>query len=287
MHPKALLDECTALMEAVFRFDHPADAVVARYFREHKSLGPRERATLSDTVFAALRERLKFEWLARSGSGSKWRRLAILGFPGDRDFLKSALSEPEKVWLDATAKVREDEWLAPHRHNLPDWLADALRAQVGDQFDALAASLLQPAPLDLRVNALKTKREAALAALKAAGVTAEPTFLSISCRLDELDVEIVALGSVTPRTPKLRDRLGQATDLATDANVSCAAGDRKTARKALKGAFNKLGRLRKLVKASKTIPTQAELLATAGALRVDVRALRATLACPVPATLEP
>jgi 16S rRNA (cytosine967-C5)-methyltransferase len=175
MHPKALLDECTTLMEAVFRFDHPADAVVARYFREHKSFGPRERATLSDTVFAALRERLKFEWLARSGSGSKWRRLAILGFPGDRDFLKSALSEPEKVWLDATAKVREDEWLAPHRHNLPDWLADALRAQVGDQFDALAASLLQPAPLDLRVNALKTKREAALAALKAAAVTAEPT----------------------------------------------------------------------------------------------------------------
>ncbi len=175
MHPKALLDECTALMEAVFRFDHPADAVVARYFREHKSLGPRERATLSDTVFAALRERLKFEWLARSGSGSKWRRLAILGFPGDRDFLKSALSEPEKVWLDAIAKVREDEWLAPHRHNLPDWLAEALRAQVGNQFDALAASLLQPAPLDLRVNALKTKREAALDALKAAGLTVEPT----------------------------------------------------------------------------------------------------------------
>lgn len=175
MHPKALLDESASLMEAVFRFDHPADAVVARYFREHKSLGPRERATLSDTVFAALRERLKFEWLARSGSGSKWRRLAILGFPGDRDFLKSALSEPEKQWLDACAKVREDEWLAPHRHNLPDWLAEALRAQVGDEFDALAASLLQPAPLDLRVNALKTRREAALEALKAAGLAAEPT----------------------------------------------------------------------------------------------------------------
>ncbi len=175
MHPKALLDECTSLIEAVFRFDHPADAVVARYFREHKSLGPRERATLSDTVYATLRERLKFEWLARSGSGSKWRRLAILGFPGDRDFLKSALSEPEKVWLDTTAKVRDDEWLAPHRHNLPEWLADALRAQVGSEFDALAASLLQPAPLDLRVNLLKTKRDAALAALKQAGLTAEPT----------------------------------------------------------------------------------------------------------------
>jgi len=175
MHPKALLDECAALVEAVFRFDHPADAVVARHFRENKSLGPRERGTLSDTVYATLRERLKFEWLARSGSGSKWRRLAILGFSGDRDFLKSALSEPEKVWLDACAKVREDEWLAPHRHNLPEWLADALRKQVGDEFDALAASLLQPAPLDLRINSLKTKRDEALAALRAAGLKATAT----------------------------------------------------------------------------------------------------------------
>jgi len=92
MHPKALLDESASLIEQVFRFEHPADAVVARHFRENRSLGPRERSTLSDTVYAILRERLKFEWLARSGSGSKWRRLAILGFPGDRDFLKSALT---------------------------------------------------------------------------------------------------------------------------------------------------------------------------------------------------
>jgi 16S rRNA (cytosine967-C5)-methyltransferase len=175
MHPKALLQESASLMEKVFRFEHPADAVVARHFRENKSLGPRERATLSDTVFAVLRERLKFEWLARSGSGSKWRRLAILGFPGDRDFLKSALIEPEKAWLDACDQVGDAELMAPHRHNLPEWLAIALREQVGDAFDALADSLLQPAPLDLRVNLLKKKRDAVLADIRAAGFTAEPT----------------------------------------------------------------------------------------------------------------
>ena len=175
MHPKALLDECSALMEQVFKFDHPADAVIARYFREHKSLGPRERATLSDTVYAALRERLKFEWLARSGSGSKWRRLAILGFPGDRDFLKSALSEPEKVWLDHCLHVKPDELMAPHRHNLPEWLATALREQVGEGFDALVASLNGHAPLDLRVNTLKAKRDAVLTELRGAGLAAEPT----------------------------------------------------------------------------------------------------------------
>ncbi len=175
MHPKALLDESASLIEKVFKFDHPADAVVARHFRENKSLGPRERATLSDTVFAVLRERLRYESLARSGSGSKWRRLAILGFPGDRDFLKSALSEPEKVWLDACARVADADLMAPHRHNLPEWLASALREQVGDAFDALAASLLQPAPLDLRVNILKKKRDAVLSEIRAAGLVAEPT----------------------------------------------------------------------------------------------------------------
>ncbi len=175
MHPKALLDECSNLIEQVFKFDHPADAVVARFFRENRSLGPRERATLSDTVYATLRERLKFEWLARSGTGSKWRRLAILGFPGDRDFLKSALTDVEKAWWDNCLKVTDADLMAPHRHNLPDWLATTLREQVGDEFDALVASLNQPAPLDLRVNLLKKKREAALTELLAAGLKCEPT----------------------------------------------------------------------------------------------------------------
>jgi 16S rRNA (cytosine967-C5)-methyltransferase len=175
MHPKALLDECSNLIEQVFKFDHPADAVVARFFRENRSLGPRERATLTDTVYATLRERLKFEWLARSGSGSKWRRLAILGFPGDRDFLKSALTDVEKTWWDHCLKVTDDELMAPHRHNLPEWLATALRDQVGGQFDALVASLNQPAPLDLRVNVLKKKREVVLAELREAGLKCEAT----------------------------------------------------------------------------------------------------------------
>ena len=175
MHPKALLDECANLIELVYKFEHPADAVVSRYFREHRSLGPRERATLSDTVYATLRERLKFEWLARSGSGSKWRRLAVLGFPGDRDFLKSALTDVEKNWLDHCDAVKDADLMAPHRHNLPEWLATALREQVGTEFDALVASLNQPAPLDLRVNVLKKKREVVLAELRQAGLACEPT----------------------------------------------------------------------------------------------------------------
>ena len=175
MHPKALLDSCAELVKLCLTFEHPADAVVSRYFREHRSLGPRERATLAETAFAVLRRKLLLEQLARSGSGPKERRLAILGFHGPRDFLKSALTDQEKAWLDACDKVRPDELMAPHRHNLPDWLARALQAQLGEDFQALADNLQLPAPLDLRVNTQLAKRAEVQKELARAGILAEAT----------------------------------------------------------------------------------------------------------------
>lgn len=186
MHPKALLDACAELVLLTLRFDHPADAVVSRYFRDNRSLGPRERATLAETTYAVLRRKLLYEHLARSGSGPKERRLAILGFHGPRDFLKSALSEQEKKWLDECDAVRPDELMDRHRHNLPEWLVQPLKEQVGEGFDALAQSLLEPAPLDLRVNALTDKRADVRKELSLAGVQAAPTpYSPWGLRLDD------------------------------------------------------------------------------------------------------
>ena len=175
MHPKALLDACAELVGLVLRFEHPADAAVSRYFREHRSLGPRERATLAETVYTVLRRKLLFDHFAPSGSGPRERRMAILGFHGPRDFLKSALSEQEKQWLDACEAVRPDDLLERHRHNLPEWLVAPLKEQLGDEFWQLVAALDQPAPLDLRVNTLADKREDVRRELELAGIRARPT----------------------------------------------------------------------------------------------------------------
>jgi 16S rRNA (cytosine967-C5)-methyltransferase len=175
MHPKALLDACAELVRLTLQFEHPADAVVSRYFRDHRSLGPRERATLAETAYTVLRKKLLFEQLARSGSGPRERRLAILGFHGPRDFLKSALSDAEKVWLDQCDAVPAADLLEPHRHNLPEWLVQPLKRQVGDGFWTLAESLAQPAPLDLRVNDLNAKRADVQKELAKAGIPAVPT----------------------------------------------------------------------------------------------------------------
>ena len=63
MHPKALLDACAELVRLTLTFEHPADAVVSRYFREHRSLGPRERATLAETAYTVLRKKPLLEQL--------------------------------------------------------------------------------------------------------------------------------------------------------------------------------------------------------------------------------
>ena len=176
MHPKALLDACAELVRQVLTLEHPADAVVSRFFRDHRNLGPRERATLAETTYAVLRKKLLFEQLARSGSGARERRLAILGFHGPRDFVKSALSDQEIRWLDDCDSIRPEELMPHHRHNLPEWLVAPLKQQLSEEsFWALADSMAQPAPLDLRVNALKDKRDAVQKELAKAGIKAQPT----------------------------------------------------------------------------------------------------------------
>jgi len=175
MHPKALLDACAELVRLTLQFNHPADAVVSRFFRDHRNLGPRERATLSETVFQVLRKKLLFEHMARSGSGAKERRLAILGFAGPRDFVKSALNDTEKSWLDMCDSIGPADLMSQHIHNLPDWLARPLKEQVGDEFDALAQSFQQAGSLDLRVNDLNEKRAEVQKELTAAGIVCEPT----------------------------------------------------------------------------------------------------------------
>lgn len=175
MHPKALLDACAELVRLTLKFDHPADAIVSRFFRDNRGLGPRERATLAETVYTVLRKKLLFDHLAPSGSGPKERRLAILGFYGPGDFLRSALNEQEIRWLDQSEKVSPKDLMERHRHNLPDWLVEPLKAQLGDEFWALTEALNLGAGLDLRVNTVKAKRADVQKELAKAGIKAVNT----------------------------------------------------------------------------------------------------------------
>ena len=176
MHPNALLDLATELLRQILKLDQPADAVVSAFFRKHKALGARERHSLAETAYAVLRQRLLLQHLAQSGSGALERRLAILGWQGSATFLRGALGPKEQQWLEQVQAVDRAALPDKLRHNLPDWLAAALREQLDDAaFWQLVQALSEPAPLDLRVNTLKARRDEVQPALAAAGIAAEPT----------------------------------------------------------------------------------------------------------------
>jgi 16S rRNA (cytosine967-C5)-methyltransferase len=248
MTPRQLLDACSALLREVLTFDAPADGVVSAFFRKQKALGARERHTLAETTYAVLRRLLLFKHLAQGGAGTMERRLAMLGWAGDASFLKAALTPDEQTWL-ARAQAVDRAALAPKlRHNLPDWIAQPLQVQLGDKgFWALVASLDQPAPLDLRVNIHKAKRDAVRATLAAAGIDAEPTpyspwGLRVAGKpaLNKLDV-------FTAGEVEVQDEGSQLLALLTDAKRGemvvdfCAGAGGKTL--ALGAAMKNTGRL--------------------------------------------
>ncbi len=175
MHPAALLDLATELLRAVLKLDQPADAVVSAFFRKHRALGARERHTLAETAYTVLRQRLLFQHLAQSGSGALERRLAMLAWQGSETFLRGAIGPQEQKWLADVNQVDRTALPEKLRHNLPDWLAAPLREALGDEFWPLVNALAEPAPLDLRVNVLKAKREEAQRQLAEAGIEAAPT----------------------------------------------------------------------------------------------------------------
>lgn len=176
MQPTALLDLVTELLKSVLKLDMPADAIVSAFFRKHRELGPRERHTLAETAYHVLRRRTMLQHLAQSGHGPLERRLAILAWQGNDALLRGAIGQHELQWRNQVNTVDRAGFSEKLRHNLPDWLSGALKSQLPEEeFWSLVTTLEQVAPLDLRVNTLKGRREDMQRTLAEAGIEAQPT----------------------------------------------------------------------------------------------------------------
>ncbi|GAA4408210.1 RsmB/NOP family class I SAM-dependent RNA methyltransferase [Quisquiliibacterium transsilvanicum] len=156
--PAALPLAELALIEAL-RFRQPADLVLRRFFAEHREMGRRDRAEVAELVFDVLRNRRLYASLAQSAGGSLPARMLALS--RERAQIRTAGLAPEI------------------RLSLPDWLYERLAARMPkDELESLGASMLKPAPLDLRTNLLKGDRDTALASLRSEGIDCEPSALA-------------------------------------------------------------------------------------------------------------
>jgi 16S rRNA (cytosine967-C5)-methyltransferase len=189
--PAARLEAAIALLEAIEAApSRPADAVANDFFRERRFIGSGDRRAVSDRVWRVLRSRRRLTWfvpkalprllVAASLLTEGWTLAGVAeSFSGDR-FAPAGLERSEYNALRGVEgrALDQSDMPEPVRFELPDWLYPHLQAQYGDRLAAEMAALSEPAPLDLRVNALKGTREDALAALKAEGWDARPTPLS-------------------------------------------------------------------------------------------------------------
>ncbi|BBO60266.1 RsmB/NOP family class I SAM-dependent RNA methyltransferase [Mycoavidus sp. B2-EB] len=178
-----LIDQSEALLNELLKFTGPADAVTSRFFRSQPKLGHTERGIIAEAVFAVLRRKLECAHLAESGSSRPNRRLALLGLMQTvgRQSLLPSVSAAEVEWLERVSKIDPASLPLRIRMNLPDWLVTALSQQISgkslsaDEGERLAVALNHPAPLDLRVNSIKSNQADVLALLAEAGIEAQPT----------------------------------------------------------------------------------------------------------------
>jgi 16S rRNA (cytosine967-C5)-methyltransferase len=174
------LDAASTALAALLPLAQPADQALRRFFREHPKLGQHDRAFVAELCFAVVRN---LRLLRELGGRDQPRRLllaalALLEGMSVRQ-LEPLLSPAERSWIEVL-RAADRSALAPAvRLSLPDWLwarlCDTLSAEGAE---ALARSLLEPAPLDLRVNTLLASRDEVLAQLHADGIPAAATPVS-------------------------------------------------------------------------------------------------------------
>jgi 16S rRNA (cytosine967-C5)-methyltransferase len=193
--PAARLAAAIALVAAVNAApNRPADAVASDYFRARRFIGSGDRRAVSERAWGVLRARRRLTWwLARGGAAPTERLLVaahllfdgwdarglMQAFSGGR-FAAEPLSGAERTALAPLEGHTLDHPSMPPavRLEVPDWLLPRLEARFGEALEPELTALLEPAPLDLRVNLLRGTRGQAQAALAAEGYDSTPTPLS-------------------------------------------------------------------------------------------------------------
>jgi len=196
MRQGARLQAAMTLLDKILASSAPADTVVTGYFRQCRYMGSADRRDISQTVYQILRRYEELAWYLQSVPANKadWERLLVLTYAhkiqnlsipeiqdlcqkegGNDRFDPAPLSTLEHMLLKDMARLKPENMPLAVRLNVATWVIPYLEKTFGNKLEEAIQALNQPAPLDLRVNTLKTTREAVLMQLQAEGFEATPT----------------------------------------------------------------------------------------------------------------
>ncbi|MGG7566560.1 RsmB/NOP family class I SAM-dependent RNA methyltransferase [Rhodovulum sp. DZ06] len=196
MTPAARLSAVIDLLHAVEQDPRPADAVTSAFLRSRRYIEERDRGAVLGMLGALLRCTARLGWNLERLDAPDDARLRVLAwlllgegrtpeqaarlFSGDR-FAPPALTGRERrlaeELVEGGALEHPDmpDWV---RLECPPWALGPLKRRFGDAFAAEMEATLAPPPVDLRVNPLRSTREAVVLELQALGLDAGPTPLA-------------------------------------------------------------------------------------------------------------
>lgn len=191
MTPAARLSAAIEILAAIDAQRIPAPNALKDWGTAHRFAGSGDRAAIAGLVFDVLRRRASSAFLMDADT-PRARLLGMLKLERGLDadavaalcdggrFAPEPLTDAERSAL--TSRTLDD---APAHiaGDYPEWLDPQLAAVFGDARVAEATAMASRAPLDLRVNTLKAKREKVLASMAHLGAKVTP-WSSIGLRID-------------------------------------------------------------------------------------------------------
>ena len=250
---EAAIELLDAILAAAREGGAAADTLIARYFAARRYAGSKDRRAVRELVYAAIRH---------AGEAPPTGRAALLALASQ----DPALAQTFDGSAHGPAPISPDEPTASPGV-APSWLIDQLLAS-GLAPDDLPA-LIDRAPLDIRVNTLRTSREAIAEQLDGA---AEIAGLPAALRLPS-GVNVEPLAGLA----EVQDAGSQIVSLAAQAGPGmavmdlCAGGGGKTL--ALAAAMNNEGRILACDTDRSRLSRLAPRAERAGVANVEVRLL--------------
>jgi 16S rRNA (cytosine967-C5)-methyltransferase len=286
MTPAARLSAAIELIETIDAERVPAAKALKEWGTAHRYAGSGDRAAISGLIWDVLRRRASSAWIMDADT-PRARLLGMLKLERGMDvatiaalcdggrFAPEPLSDSERAALsertldDAPAHIAGD---------YPEWLDGYLAQAFGDDRVAEATAMASRAPLDLRVNTLKAKREkvqGSIAHLGAKPTPWSPIGLRIELGADARNIGIHAEEDFIKGAIEVQDEGSQLAALLSAAKPGeqvidlCAGAGGKTL--ALAAMMQGKGRLIATDHDKRQLAPIYERLSRAGVHNADIR----------------
>jgi 16S rRNA (cytosine967-C5)-methyltransferase len=173
MTPAARLSAAIEVIDTIESQRVPAAQALKEWGASHRFAGSGDRAAIAGLVWDVLRRRASSAWIMESDT-ARARLLGMLKVERGMDadaiaalcdggrFAPEPLTDIERAGL--ASRTTQDA-PPPIAGDYPEWLDPSLAQAFGDNRAAEAAAMASRAPLDLRVNTLKARREKVLRSL--------------------------------------------------------------------------------------------------------------------------